>query len=88
MGIEPTCSAWKADILPLNYTCDCQTFVNQPLNYITGKHPLSRFFQEKTKNYSGAGQPRKGAFAVVGGTTPRSPGEGCRALLRPVQGDA
>ena len=21
MGIEPTCSAWKADILPLNYTC-------------------------------------------------------------------
>ena len=20
MGIEPTCSAWKADILPLNYT--------------------------------------------------------------------
>ena len=88
MGIEPTCSAWKADILPLNYTCDCQTFVNQPLNYITGKHPLSRFFQEKTKNYAGAGQHRKGAFAVVGGTTPRSPGEGCRALLRPVQGDA
>ena len=88
MGIEPTCSAWKADILPLNYTCDCQTFVNQPLNYITGKHPLSRFFQEKTKNYSGAGQPRKGAFAVVGGTMPRSPGESCRALLRTVQVDA
>ena len=21
MGIEPTYSAWKADILPLNYTC-------------------------------------------------------------------
>ena len=21
MGIEPTCSAWEADILPLNYTC-------------------------------------------------------------------
>ena len=20
MGIEPTCSAWKADVLPLNYT--------------------------------------------------------------------
>ena len=24
MGIEPTCSAWKADILPLNYTRACQ----------------------------------------------------------------
>ena len=24
MGIEPTCSAWKADILPLNYTRVCQ----------------------------------------------------------------
>jgi hypothetical protein len=22
MGIEPTCSAWKADVLPLNYTRD------------------------------------------------------------------
>lgn len=22
MGIEPTYSAWKADILPLNYTCN------------------------------------------------------------------
>jgi hypothetical protein len=21
MGIEPTYSAWKADVLPLNYTC-------------------------------------------------------------------
>ena len=21
MGIEPTSSAWKADILPMNYTC-------------------------------------------------------------------
>ena len=24
MGIEPTCSAWKADVLPLNYTRLCQ----------------------------------------------------------------
>ena len=53
MGIEPTCSAWKADILPLNYTCDCQTFVNQPLNYITERAFLSRAFFEKTKNYQG-----------------------------------
>ena len=21
MGIEPTCPAWKAGVLPLNYTC-------------------------------------------------------------------
>ena len=26
MGIEPTCSAWKADILPLNYTRTNQLF--------------------------------------------------------------
>ena len=25
MGIEPTCSAWKADVLPLNYTRSTQT---------------------------------------------------------------
>ena len=23
MGIEPTYSAWEADVLPMNYTCDC-----------------------------------------------------------------
>ena len=52
MGIEPTCSAWKADILPLNYTCDCQTFVNQPLKYITERADLSRDFLPKVwKNY-------------------------------------
>ena len=28
MGIEPTCSAWKADILPLNYTCTSTTCLN------------------------------------------------------------
>ena len=49
MGIEPTCSAWKADILPLNYTCDCQTFINQPLNYITEISRLSRVFSRKNE---------------------------------------
>ena len=28
MGIEPTRSAWEAEVLPLNYTCGCC----QPLN--------------------------------------------------------
>ena len=23
VGIEPTSSAWKAEVLPLNYTCNC-----------------------------------------------------------------
>ncbi len=49
MGIEPTCSAWKADILPLNYTCDCQTFVNQPLNYIIEQRVLSTPFSQNVK---------------------------------------
>ena len=53
MGIEPTCSAWKADILPLNYTCDCQTFVNQPLKYITERCDLSRAFLRFLRKISG-----------------------------------
>ena len=24
-GIEPSCSAWEADVLPLNYTCNLLT---------------------------------------------------------------
>ena len=27
-GIEPSCSAWEADILPLNYTCIKISFYN------------------------------------------------------------
>ena len=53
MGIEPTCSAWKADILPLNYTCDCQTFVNQPLKYISKSIDLSRAFFVFLRKISG-----------------------------------
>ena len=30
MGIEPTTSAWKAEVLPLNYT---RTFIKSLLNY-------------------------------------------------------
>ena len=29
-GIEPSCSAWEADILPLNYTCMFQSFYTIP----------------------------------------------------------
>ena len=28
-GIEPACSAWEADILPLNYTCKCHKILPQ-----------------------------------------------------------
>ena len=34
MGIEPTCSAWKADILPLNYT---RIVLNSMLDYYITK---------------------------------------------------
>ena len=26
-GIEPSCSAWEADILPLNYTCNLIAYI-------------------------------------------------------------
>lgn len=37
MGIEPTTSAWKAEVLPLNYTriCDCQQQYRSDFFYIT-----------------------------------------------------
>ena len=40
-GIEPSCSAWEADILPLNYTCK----LFQPLHYTTPHADLQgKFF--------------------------------------------
>ena len=38
MGIEPTYSAWKADVLPLNYTCRRQQ------RFYTKVWLMSRFF--------------------------------------------
>lgn len=29
MGIEPTNSAWEADVMPLNYTCKHSTYIIQ-----------------------------------------------------------
>ena len=29
MGIEPTNSAWEADVMPLNYTCKRSTYIIQ-----------------------------------------------------------
>ena len=37
MGIEPTCSAWKADVLPLNYTRQIST---SPICY---QYSIDRF---------------------------------------------
>ena len=34
MGIEPTCAAWKAAVLPLNYT-------RKVLHSLAAEHPLS-----------------------------------------------
>ena len=33
-GIEPPCSAWEADILPLNYTCGLNQLLHYTINQI------------------------------------------------------
>ena len=43
MGIEPTCSAWKADILPLNYT----RLSFQQIILYHGKTKMSSRFSKK-----------------------------------------
>ena len=39
MGIEPISSAWKADILPLNYICMAAVNGFEPM--ITGSKPVA-----------------------------------------------
>lgn len=48
MGIEPTTSAWKAEVLPLNYTRSfgrsgrirtCDTLLPRQVRYQTALHP-------------------------------------------------
>ena len=57
MGIEPTYSAWKADILPLNYTRARSTLINQLFNFSMKGRVLSRgisFFCELIWKLRGA----------------------------------
>lgn len=58
MGIEPTCSAWKADILPLNYTCEGQTFLNQLFKYNMKIRVCQAVFRKNCKNRGKS--PRQG----------------------------
>src|SRR5437660_12739451 len=44
MGIEPTCEAWKASVLPLNYTRSCQ-------KSLVGPGPLSIARHESTRGH-------------------------------------
>ena len=48
MGIEPTYPAWKAGVLPLNYTCrysfHSNPFSERKANYTIGEGEVSRFF--------------------------------------------
>ena len=46
MGIEPTYSAWKADILPLNYTCidPAQSVIIKQEPFYYGFYVLSSVF--------------------------------------------
>ena len=47
MGIEPTSSAWKAEILPLNYSCITHPFLVAAREYLHRfkwmKKPLDTF---------------------------------------------
>ena len=55
MGIEPTQSAWKAEILPLNYTRmkDGIGGNPKPLNYDTTKQAICQVFFSKKRKVSG-----------------------------------
>ena len=63
MGIEPTCSAWKADILPLNYTRTCTLFNFQGTNDILlyPHWPCQRLFCFSQKNPPFSKSRRRGA---------------------------
>src|SRR5882724_4759138 len=41
VGIEPTSSAWKAEVLPLNYTRRCRTRLHPRLKDLSRPRPLS-----------------------------------------------
>ena len=43
MGIEPTYSAWKADILPLNYTCSGLFFTQHRYSIINRQKNIDKF---------------------------------------------
>lgn len=47
MGVEPTTSAWKANVLPLNYICKCGFYLSQ-----TGHLPLCTIDQIVSWIYS------------------------------------
>ncbi len=49
MGIEPTCSAWKADILPLNYT---RGFSDAYISYQTLRDLSTLFSYFRHKNFA------------------------------------
>ena len=54
MGIEPTCSAWKADILPLNYTRIYLVFsavLRRLYYYTTSQNKCQYFFEKKSKKF-------------------------------------
>ena len=42
MGIEPTPSAWKAEVLPLNYTRLAPAYAGLPLTVFRLDDPLAR----------------------------------------------
>ena len=45
MGIEPTLSAWKAEVLPLNYT-------RRPIYYVTGGGGRIRTFEGRAVRFT------------------------------------
>lgn len=43
-GIEPPCSAWEADILPLNYTCAYKYLILAETLFPANKQYYTKYF--------------------------------------------
>ena len=54
MGIEPTLAAWKAEVLPLNYTCvSVNIIISNKISFVNKKSVFSKkyCFNLKNNNY-------------------------------------
>ena len=87
MGIEPTSSAWKAEVLPLNYTRSCW-----PLQPLAGSHftamivALCRIPPEDSDNLvEGGGLLHAFGIPPSGPSRPRDVQSRFAALVEPLE---
>ena len=65
MGIEPTQPAWKASVLPLNYTRKLGAFPDDDINYIIYEKLCQVFLQKKRNIFSEMSVRRKIRRTVI-----------------------